>query len=109
MKEHCSSLLYKYFSAVGLSYIEDKEAFILYKQEGATLQIHDVYSESGVRSILELRQKLIDRYKPIFLEGYVDKKYVNKERSKNLMEMDGFKYDRETEDYIYYIKKVKYD
>lgn len=93
----------------GLSFIQEGNAFILYKDNNGTLEIHDVYSEDGLIKILELRERLINKYKPIFLEGYVDKWYDNKERSHELMIKDGFKVSRESDDYIYYVKKVDYE
>jgi len=104
-----NSLWYKYMQITkGVEYIEEGNMFITYKYVNGTLEIHDVYSEDGMEALIKMTTSLVNEIKPLFIEGYVDKEYEHRDRSDYMLRKFGMKPFKETEDYIYYIKKVDY-
>ena len=101
------TMWYKYLKITkGVEYIEDGKKFIIYKENNGTLEIHDVYSEEGLEPLMVMTNNLVKEISPVFVEGYIDKDYEHKDRSDYVLRKFGMKPYRETEDYIYYIKKV---
>ena len=104
-------MFYRYFnSRLGLEILETDKDFVLYKVRGKDLLIYEFYSENDVKgSMHTLIESIVDLAKKRGcnrMEGYLDKEGKFLERAKYLMEKYGMKPYKESEEYIYYEKKI---
>lgn len=102
-----NSLWHKYIKAVkDLNVIEEGMKFITYRMVGNLLEIHDVYSEEGLKPLMEMAFRLERDLKPEIVEGYIDLDYIHFDRSDYMLRKYGMAPYKKTEDYLYYRKVI---
>lgn len=99
----------------GVEYLDFGTGFLTYKIEATDynnrlcLCIYDAYSETSEEMVPRTVQILCDIYKPYgiqYVEGYVDVKGKHKGRIKKMMNKFGMRKYKETDDFIYMIKRI---
>ena len=86
----------------GLEFTRQGNMFILWKLSDNVLEIHDIYSEDGPGDMLSFAENFIKDFKGKIIEGYIEKDYSEKERSKKILENFGMSFYKETEEFYYY-------
>ena len=87
----------------GLEYTRVGDMFIIWKIVDDTLEIHDVYSEEASGYAKEVIDIFIADKDVKYVETYVDKDYINGDKSDRFIRSFGGKPYKQTEEYIYYI------